>query len=140
VGDAPRLALAIVGGGVLGGALGWLYPRIAAVIVDGPGAIVMQFVGTFAMWILAHRLGLSAIVTIICYAVMIARSGTRWCACAPAARSATTHSTRSRRRSTSQRCSCGVASAARDRLPRVKKEDRGCSAARSPPRSLRSLS
>ncbi len=34
---------------------------------------MFQFIGTFAVWILATRLGLSAIVTILCYAMVIAR-------------------------------------------------------------------
>ena len=36
---------------------------------DIPIAILLQFIGTFAVWILAERLGLSAIITVVCYAM-----------------------------------------------------------------------
>ncbi|MBV9811225.1 MAG: cation:proton antiporter, partial [Acetobacteraceae bacterium] len=71
--DAPQLVLAIVGGAALGAALAWLYPRLARLVLEGPGAIVAQFIGTFAIWILADRLGLSPIITIVTYAIVLAR-------------------------------------------------------------------
>ena len=35
----------------------------------------MQFLGTFAVWILAERLGVSAIITVVGYAMTLARTG-----------------------------------------------------------------
>ncbi|HEX4446314.1 MAG TPA: cation:proton antiporter, partial [Polyangiaceae bacterium] len=41
---------------------------------DPPSSIVLQFVGTFAVWTLADRAGLSGVLTIVAYAVTIARN------------------------------------------------------------------
>jgi CPA1 family monovalent cation:H+ antiporter len=71
--EAPLLAVSIVGGLALGGALGWLYPRLIARIDDVPTSVMFQFIGTFAVWILAARLGLSAIITLVAYAMTVAR-------------------------------------------------------------------
>jgi monovalent cation/hydrogen antiporter len=38
----------------------------------------MQFVSTFGVWILAERLGLSAVLTMVCYAVATARRAPEW--------------------------------------------------------------
>ncbi len=38
-----------------------------------PIAVLVQFLGTFAVWILADRLGVSAIITVVAYAVTLAR-------------------------------------------------------------------
>jgi CPA1 family monovalent cation:H+ antiporter len=43
-------------------------------ITDAPSAIILQFVGTFTVWIVAERLGLSGILTIVVYAITIART------------------------------------------------------------------
>ena len=40
---------------------------------DTPMAIILQFVGTFGVWLLADRIGLSGILTIVTYAITIAR-------------------------------------------------------------------
>lgn len=71
--EAPLLGLSLAGGVVLGGALGWLYPRLTARITDVPTSVMFQFIGTFAVWIAASRLGLSPIVTMLSYAMTIAR-------------------------------------------------------------------
>jgi len=39
-----------------------------------PTAIILQFATTFGVWILADRIGLSAVLTMVCYAVTVARS------------------------------------------------------------------
>ena len=46
-------------------------------IDDAASSTVLQFVGTFGVWILADKLGLSAIITIVVYAMTIARSAPR---------------------------------------------------------------
>ena len=76
-GDVPLLGLAIAGGAALGGALGWLQPRILPRFTDGPTSVIVQFVSTFAVWMLATRLGLSAIITLLCYAMTIAQFAPR---------------------------------------------------------------
>lgn len=70
----PGLVLAILGGLVLGVALGWHFPRLAAHIHDVPTSVIIQFSGTFAVWIIAERLGLSPVVTMVSYAITVARS------------------------------------------------------------------
>jgi CPA1 family monovalent cation:H+ antiporter len=40
---------------------------------DAPTSIILQFIGTFGVWLLADRLGLSGILTIVAYAITIAR-------------------------------------------------------------------
>ena len=69
----PLLVLACGGGVVAGVLLARLYLRLAAVVTDIPISIVLQFISTFAVWILAERLGLSAIITVVCYAMTLAR-------------------------------------------------------------------
>jgi NhaP-type Na+/H+ or K+/H+ antiporter len=63
------------GGGVL---VGYLLARLWLVVMlrveDIPVSIILQFVGTFAMWLLADRLGLSAIITVVTFAMTLARS------------------------------------------------------------------
>ena len=36
-------------------------------------AILMQFLWVFLVWILAERLGLSGIITLVCFAIMVAQ-------------------------------------------------------------------
>ncbi len=69
----PLLVLACAGGLLLGFAAARLYLMTAARVADGPAAVVLQFLGTFGVWLLAEALGLSAILTIIAYALTLAR-------------------------------------------------------------------
>src|SRR4030095_11286948 len=41
---------------------------------DVPTAIILQFVSTFGVWILADRICLSGVLTMVCYAITAARS------------------------------------------------------------------
>ncbi|MEA2739473.1 MAG: monovalent cation/hydrogen antiporter [Acetobacteraceae bacterium] len=69
----PELVLTTGGGAVLGWLLAriWLlFPLYRAEIAI---SVLIQFLGTFAVWILADRLGLSAIITVVVYAMTIAR-------------------------------------------------------------------
>lgn len=69
----PTLLLTCGGGAIAGILLAraslWAMKRITDVQIS----IVMQFIGTFAVWIIAERLGLSAIITTVAYAMAIAR-------------------------------------------------------------------
>jgi CPA1 family monovalent cation:H+ antiporter len=66
--------LVSAGGGV---AAGWALARIqiwiGAHVDDIPVNVLMQFIGTFAAWIIADKLGLSAIITVIVFAMTVAR-------------------------------------------------------------------
>ena len=62
------------GGGVIAGILfARTYLWVVKWIEDVQVSIVLQFVGTFAVWVAAERLGLSAIITIVAYAMTLGR-------------------------------------------------------------------
>src|SRR6185503_8239865 len=62
------------GGGVIAGILlARLFLRLMLPLRDIPISILLQFITTFGVWILADRLGLSAIITVVSYAMTISR-------------------------------------------------------------------
>jgi monovalent cation/hydrogen antiporter len=71
---APTFLFAVVGSVVVGPVLGWLFLRIIVRVRDVPTAIILQFVSTFGVWILADRIGLSGVLTMVCYAITVART------------------------------------------------------------------
>jgi CPA1 family monovalent cation:H+ antiporter len=73
----PMALLAILGSLIAGFLLAKLYLRLTRDVTDVPSAIVLQFAGTFGVWILAEHLRLSAIVTVVVYGVTIAREAPR---------------------------------------------------------------
>jgi monovalent cation/hydrogen antiporter len=73
---APTFLLSIVGSLVAGPLLAIGYMRLVTVLNragDAPTSIILQFIGTFGVWLLADRVGLSGILTIVAYAVTLAR-------------------------------------------------------------------
>ena len=70
---APTFLLAVAGSVVVGPMLGWLFFSILARVEHVPSAIILQFVSTFGVWIFAEHLGLSGVLTMVCYAVTVAR-------------------------------------------------------------------
>jgi len=52
--------------------------RIAVRVTDIPISVLLQFISTFAVWIVADRVGVSAIVTMVVYAMTIARTAPAW--------------------------------------------------------------
>src|SRR6266478_3064167 len=71
---APTFLFAVAGSVVAGPALGWLSLRLTNRVQDVPTAIILQFVSTFGVWILAERIGLSGVLTMVCYAMSVART------------------------------------------------------------------
>jgi Na+/H+ antiporter len=71
---APTFLFAVAGSLVAGPALGWLFLKILDRVRDVPTAIILQFVTTFGVWILADRIGLSGVLTMVCYAITVART------------------------------------------------------------------
>jgi monovalent cation/hydrogen antiporter len=69
----PMLLGVTVGSVVLGLVLGPLTLRVTAGIKDVATAVIVQFCGTFAVWILAERLHLSGILTMVVYAMSVGR-------------------------------------------------------------------
>ncbi|MBE7219769.1 MAG: sodium:proton antiporter [Caulobacteraceae bacterium] len=70
----PAFALSIVGSVILGPLLALLSPLLIQRIDSAPASIVIQFVTTFGVWILAERLGLSPVLTVVFYAMTVSRT------------------------------------------------------------------
>jgi monovalent cation/hydrogen antiporter len=71
---APAFLFAVAGSVVVGPALGWLMLQVLDRVQHVPTAIILQFVATFGVWILAEQIGLSAVLTMVCFAVTTART------------------------------------------------------------------
>ena len=71
---APAFLLAVAGSMVAGPALGWLIMRVTERIQHIPTAIILQFVATFGVWMLAERIGLSGVLTTVLCAMTVART------------------------------------------------------------------
>jgi CPA1 family monovalent cation:H+ antiporter len=71
---APTFLLAVAGSLVVGPILAWTFLRISRPIEHVPTAIILQFTTTFGVWILADRIGLSGVLTMVSYAITIART------------------------------------------------------------------
>jgi monovalent cation/hydrogen antiporter len=71
---APAFLLAVGGSVVAGPALGWLTLQLMDRVRHVPTAIILQFVTTFGVWLLAEYLGLSAVLTMVCYAATVSRT------------------------------------------------------------------
>ncbi len=70
---APTFLLAVVGSLVAGRAAAWLVLHLTMRIRDVPTSIILQFITTFGVWIVADEIGLSAVLTMVCFAVSVAR-------------------------------------------------------------------
>lgn len=73
---APTFLLTVMGSLIAGPVLALTYMRLVAVLNrsgDAPTSVLLQFIGTFGVWLLADRIGLSGILTIVAYAITIAR-------------------------------------------------------------------
>jgi CPA1 family monovalent cation:H+ antiporter len=71
---APTFLFAVAGSLVAGPALGWLLLRITDRVRHVPTTIIIQFVTTFSVWIVADRIGLSGVLTMVCFAITVART------------------------------------------------------------------
>jgi monovalent cation/hydrogen antiporter len=71
---APTFVLAIAGSLVVGPVLGWLTLRLLDRVQHVPTAIVVQFVVTFSVWMLAEHIGLSGVLTMVCFAATVAQT------------------------------------------------------------------
>jgi CPA1 family monovalent cation:H+ antiporter len=69
----PQLVAVVLGSVLLGAAFCRVLVYVSSRIRDVPTAVIVQFLGTFAVWMLADRLGLSGIVTVVVFAILIAR-------------------------------------------------------------------
>ena len=72
-GAFPALLGAIVGSVIFGIILGALLPHLMRHINDLPTAVIVQFAAAFAVWIVADRLTLSPVITVVSFAIMLAQ-------------------------------------------------------------------
>jgi monovalent cation/hydrogen antiporter len=71
---APTFLLAVAGSLVAGPALGWLVLRLTERVQHVPTAIILQFISTFGVWMLADGVGLSGVLTMVCYAITVGQT------------------------------------------------------------------
>ena len=71
---APAFLIAVAGSLVAGPAMGWIFLRVIDRVQHVPTAIILQFAGTFGVWMFAERIGLSPVLTMVCFAITVARS------------------------------------------------------------------
>jgi CPA1 family monovalent cation:H+ antiporter len=72
---APAFLFAVAGSVAAGLALGWLLLRVLERVHHVPTSIILQFVSTFCVWLLAEHIGLSGVLTTVCHAIAVARTG-----------------------------------------------------------------
>lgn len=70
---APTFLMAVVGSIIAGPALGWLTLYVMERVKHIPTGIILQFICTIGVWIVAEDIGLSAVLTTVCYAIAMAR-------------------------------------------------------------------
>jgi monovalent cation/hydrogen antiporter len=70
----PAFLLAVAGSVIVGPLLGWLTLQVMDRVQHVPTAIILQFVSTFGVWMIAEHIGLSAVLTMVCYAITVART------------------------------------------------------------------
>src|SRR5262245_12508271 len=71
---APTFMLAVAGSLVAGVALGRFLLRVLDRMEHVPTIIILQFVSAFGVWLLADRIGLSGVLTVVCFALTLART------------------------------------------------------------------
>jgi CPA1 family monovalent cation:H+ antiporter len=69
-----HIALALPGGLLLGFVCALLFKRITRFVKNTLGGNILQFVVAYLIWILAERLGFSAVLSTIVFAMMMART------------------------------------------------------------------
>ncbi|HEY8257719.1 MAG TPA: sodium:proton antiporter [Gemmatimonadales bacterium] len=70
----PALALITAGSILLGYVCSRLLQNVMPRITDIATSVIIQFVSTFGVWILAEQIGLSGIITVVVYAIAVART------------------------------------------------------------------
>src|SRR4051812_8346340 len=63
---APTFLFAVAGSLVVGPVLAWISLKVMDRVEDVPTAVILQFVTTFGVWIVADRIGLSGVLTMVC--------------------------------------------------------------------------
>ena len=71
---APTFLFAVAGSVVVGPLLGSLLMRVMERVQHIPTATILSFVLVLGVWLLAEHLGLSAVLTVVCCAIWVART------------------------------------------------------------------
>jgi CPA1 family monovalent cation:H+ antiporter len=71
---APTFALGVVGSLVAGPALGWMVQRLFERVQHIPTAIILQFISALTVWQVAEAVGLSGVLTTVCFAMTLGRT------------------------------------------------------------------
>jgi monovalent cation/hydrogen antiporter len=69
----PLLGAVTLGSIVLGAVLSRVVTFAIVRITDVATSVIVQFLSTFAVWMIAERLGLSGIITMVVFAILVAR-------------------------------------------------------------------
>jgi len=72
----PTFVIATLGSVAVGWLLAWPVVQVIERGADAPTAVILQFVATFGLWLLAERLGLSAVITVVVFGLTTARYAT----------------------------------------------------------------
>jgi Na+/H+ antiporter len=70
----PVLGAVCLGSLLLGLVLSWFSLQLLPRVQDVATAVLLQFLSTFAVWMIAERLHLSGIITMVVYAIRVART------------------------------------------------------------------
>lgn len=70
---APTLVVVVAGSILAGRVLAWVVVRLTRNVRDVPTSIIVQFINTFGVWILAEQIGLSGVLTMVSFALAVAR-------------------------------------------------------------------
>lgn len=71
----PMLLLTLAGSSVVGLVLAHVLRPLLSLPQHAPTSLILQFASTFGVWILAEHLGMSGILTIVAFAMAMARGG-----------------------------------------------------------------
>ena len=71
---APTLVLVCVGSVLLAAVMVRVIMKLNQVVTDVATVVILQFIGTFAVWLLAEAMHLSGIITMVVFAILAARS------------------------------------------------------------------
>jgi monovalent cation/hydrogen antiporter len=70
---ASTLAIVLGGSIAMGFVFAFSFNEVIRRFSDVPSSIIMQFIGTFGVWILADRMHLSGVLTIVTFAIVLSR-------------------------------------------------------------------
>lgn len=73
LGAASTLAFVLIGSVTLGASFAFIFGNVIHRFSHVPSSIVLQFIGTFGIWILADQLALSGVLVTVTFAIVLSR-------------------------------------------------------------------